>query len=87
MIQTARNRTEWIDYIYDQMNEYGLDYDVTFKQSDRLDRYADVAHKIGTKTEDGGYDLDMENIEWLYLEVMDTQLITSVLFLTTMTMM
>jgi glutamyl/glutaminyl-tRNA synthetase len=30
------------------MNEYGLDYDVTFKQSDRLDRYADVAHKIGT---------------------------------------
>jgi glutamyl-tRNA synthetase len=55
----ARNRTEWIDYIYDQMNEYGLDYDVTFKQSDRLDRYADVAHKIGTKTEDGGYDLDM----------------------------
>jgi glutamyl/glutaminyl-tRNA synthetase len=28
------------------MNEYGLDYDVTFKQSDRLDRYADVAHKM-----------------------------------------
>jgi glutamyl/glutaminyl-tRNA synthetase len=20
----ARNRTEWIDYIYDQMNEYGF---------------------------------------------------------------
>lgn len=55
----ARNRPEWIDYIYDQMNEYGLDYDVTFKQSDRLDRYADVAKKIGTTTEDGGYDLDM----------------------------
>jgi glutamyl/glutaminyl-tRNA synthetase len=55
----ARNRSEWIDYIYDQMNEYGLDYDVTFKQSDRLDRYADVAKKIGTTTEDGGYDLDM----------------------------
>jgi glutamyl/glutaminyl-tRNA synthetase len=55
----ARNRPEWIDYIYDQMNEYGLDYDVTFKQSDRLDRYADVANKIGTTTEDGGYDLDM----------------------------
>jgi hypothetical protein len=52
----------------------------------RLDRYADVAHKIGTKTEDGGYDLRQENIEWLY-QVMDTQLITSVLFLTTMTMM
>jgi hypothetical protein len=51
-----------------------------------LDRYADVAQKWN-KTEDGGYDLDMENIEWLYLEVMDTQLITSVLFLTTMTMM
>jgi glutamyl-tRNA synthetase len=52
----ARNRTEWIDYIYDQMNEYGLDYDVTFKQSDRLDRYAD-AKKI-EKTEDGVTDIE-----------------------------
>lgn len=55
----VRNRPEWIDYIYDQMNEYGLDYDITFRQSERLDRYAEVAHKIGEKTEDGGYDLDM----------------------------
>jgi len=55
----VRNRPEWIDYIYDQMNEYGLDYDVTFRQSERLDRYAEVAQKIGEKTEDGGYDLDM----------------------------
>ncbi len=55
----VRNRSEWIDYIYDQMNEYGLDYDITFRQSERLDRYAEVAHKIGEKTEDGGYDLDM----------------------------
>lgn len=55
----VRNRPEWIDYIYDQMNEYGLDYDVTFRQSERLDRYAEVSQKIGEKTEDGGYDLDM----------------------------
>lgn len=55
----VRNKPEWIDYIYDQMNEYGLDYDITFRQSERLDRYAEVAHKIGEKTEDGGYDLDM----------------------------
>lgn len=48
-----RNKEEWVDYIYDQMNEYGLDYDVTFRQSSRLDRYKEVADKIGTKNTDG----------------------------------
>lgn len=53
-----RNREEWVDYIYDQMHDYGLDYDLTFRQSERLDRYKEVAEKIGTKT-DNGYEIDM----------------------------
>ena len=53
-----RNQPQYIDYIYDQMKYFGLDYDVTFKQSDRLDRYKDVAQKIGTLT-DNGHELDM----------------------------
>jgi hypothetical protein len=49
-----------VDRLYLWSNErIWFDYDVTFKQSDRLDRYADVAKKNRNKTEDGGYDLDM----------------------------
>lgn len=48
-----RNQTSYIDYIYDQMKHFGLDHDITFKQSDRLDRYADVAKKIGIPTDNG----------------------------------
>lgn len=53
-----RNQPQYIDYIYDQMKYFGLDHDITFKQSDRLDRYKDVAQKIGTLT-DNWYELDM----------------------------
>lgn len=53
-----RNKPEYIDYIYSEMSKFGLDHDITFRQSERLDRYAEVAHKIGTKTDDG-YTLDM----------------------------
>ena len=53
-----RNKPEYIDYIYDQMKYFGLDYDITFKQSDRLIRYKDIAQKIGTLT-NNGYELDM----------------------------
>ena len=53
-----RNQASYIDYIYDQMSQFGLDHDVTFRQSDRLDRYADMAKKIGTKT-DNGYIINM----------------------------
>lgn len=48
-----RNKEEWISYIYNQMSEFGLDWDLTFKQSERLDRYKEVAEKIGTQTEKG----------------------------------
>jgi glutamyl-tRNA synthetase len=61
-----RNKQEWIDYIYDQMNQFDLDYDLTFKQSERLDRYKEVAHKIGTKTENG-YELDMGEYKMVIL--------------------
>ena len=53
-----RNQAPYIDYIYDQMKQFGLDHDITFKQSDRLDRYADMAKKIGTPT-DNGYIINM----------------------------
>lgn len=61
-----RNKQEYIDYIYDQMNYFGLDYDLTFKQSERLDRYRDVAEKIGTKTENG-IELDMGGYQMVIL--------------------
>ena len=53
-----RNQATYIDYIYDQMSKFGLDHDITFRQSDRLDRYADMAKKIGTPT-DNGYIIKM----------------------------
>lgn len=53
-----RNQASYIDYIYDQMSQFGLDHDVTFRQSDRLDRYVDMAKKIGIKT-DNGYVINM----------------------------
>ena len=48
-----RNQAPYIDYIYNQMSQFGLDHDITFRQSDRLDRYSDMAKKIGTKTDNG----------------------------------
>ena len=51
-------REGYVAYIYEQMSKYGLDHDITFRQSERLDRYKEVAEKIGTKT-DKGYELDM----------------------------
>lgn len=56
----ARNRSEWIDYIYEQMNEF------TFRQSERLERYKEVAEKIGTKTENG-YELSMGSYSMVIL--------------------
>lgn len=61
-----RNKQEHIDYIYDQMYQFGLDYNLTFKQSERLDRYKEIAEKIGTKTENG-YELDMGEYKMVIL--------------------
>ena len=61
-----RNKQEYIDYIYAQMDQFGLDYDLSFKQSEGLDRYKEVAQKIGTKTENG-YELDMGEYKMVIL--------------------
>lgn len=61
-----RNKQEYIDYIYDQMNEFGLDYDLTFRESERLDRYKEVAEKIGTEGENG-LELDMGEYKMVIL--------------------
>jgi glutamyl/glutaminyl-tRNA synthetase len=42
-----RNKPEWIDFIYSEMTKFGLKYDETFRQSEKLDRYKQVAEKIG----------------------------------------
>lgn len=39
---TEKSHDEYVDVIYAAMNYLGLDYDLTFKQSDRLDRYNQV---------------------------------------------
>ena len=44
-----RNRQEWIDFIYSEMEKFGLVWDESFKQSERLDRYREMAQKIGTE--------------------------------------
>lgn len=64
---TSRNSQENIDYIYQQMNYFGLDYDVTFKQSSRLDRYKQVAQAIGFKKDDGTFNLNMGDYDMVIL--------------------
>lgn len=54
-----RGNDDLIDYIYKQMSDFKLDHDVTFKQSERLDRYKEVAQKIGYEAADGSIALDM----------------------------
>lgn len=39
----ARNDDAHVDVIYDTMSWLGLDFDITFRQSQRLKRYADMA--------------------------------------------
>ena len=61
-----RNKQEYIDYIYKQMDYFELDYDLTFKQSERLDRYKFIAEKIGISTENG-YEFDMGEYKMVIL--------------------
>lgn len=49
-----RGSDELIGYIYSQMSDFGLEYDQTFKQSERLARYIEVAIKIADKISDDG---------------------------------
>ena len=54
-----RGSEDLVDYIYDQMRMFNLEHDITFKQSERLDRYREVAHLVGQTQEDGSISLDM----------------------------
>jgi glutamyl-tRNA synthetase len=42
----ARNQDAFVDVIYQAMDYLGLDYDLTFKQSARKDRYVQAAHDL-----------------------------------------
>lgn len=61
-----RSKPEFIDYIYNTMESFGMIHDLTFSQSSRLDRYLDVAKKIGTLT-DRGYEIDMDDYKMIIL--------------------
>lgn len=54
-----RGSEDHIDYIYKQMSTFGLEHDETFKQSERLERYKEVAEMIGQKQDDGSITLNM----------------------------
>jgi len=43
---TAKSQDQYIDVVYQAMTYLGLDYDLTFKQSDRGDRYRQVIDKL-----------------------------------------
>lgn len=43
---TSRNQADCVDVIYRGMDYLRLDYDLTFKQSDRFDRYHQVAQQM-----------------------------------------
>ena len=55
-----RGSDELIDYIYTQMSNFNLGYDETFRQSERLDRYKEVALKLGKVEDDGSISLQMD---------------------------
>jgi glutamyl-tRNA synthetase len=42
----SRSQDDLIQPIYDTLTDYGLDWDITFKQSDRFYRYTDVAQSL-----------------------------------------
>lgn len=62
----TRNNEEYIKLIYDEMNKFGLIPDETFKQSERLPRYKEVAEKIGTLTKNG-YEITVDNYQMIIL--------------------
>ena len=49
-----------IDYSYTQMSDFKLQHDLTFQESDRLDRYNEIARLIGTLESDGSISIQMD---------------------------
>lgn len=63
-----RGSEELIEYIYNRMSDFGLEHDSTFRQSDRLERYQEVAKMIGDKTsDDGSISINMGNYDMVIL--------------------
>ena len=59
-----RGNESYIDYIYDQMSTFKLDHDSTFRQSERLERYQEVAYMIGQEDAlDGSVSIDMKEYQ------------------------
>lgn len=56
-----RNKQEYIDFIYSEMERFGLTHDETFRQSERLERYQEVAKKIGRLNDENVYVLEIDN--------------------------
>jgi len=62
-----RSQPELIKSIYDSLSELGIDYDKTFKQSERFDRYTQVAKALvmaGAAIEDDGCIRLNKDIGW-----------------------
>jgi len=57
-----------IDYIYKVLEDFGLLWDDSFKQSYRIDRYLEVAEKIGKEREKKSYYLNLESNGTTYEE-------------------
>lgn len=55
----ARGDESLIDYIFKQMSDFNLEHDVTFRQSERLERYQELAKQIGVQQPDGSITIDM----------------------------
>lgn len=63
-VRASDNRQEYIDFIYSELNRFGLDYDFSFQQSSRLKRYAVIADLLVSAglaklNEDLSYSIDM----------------------------
>ena len=55
----SRGSEEMIQYIQNQLQNFRLEHDRTFRQSERLERYREIAEKIGSKKSDGSIAIDM----------------------------
>lgn len=62
----TRNKQEYIDLIYYELRKFGLIFDETFQQSQRLNRYKEVAEAIGIKR-DNTFILEMEGYDMVIL--------------------
>jgi glutamyl-tRNA synthetase len=79
---TKRNSPEAVQVIYDAMSWLGLDYDVSFRQSDRLNIYKDLADKLvnadlAFRDDDGAIRLRLPTISgpWVWEDTIITKCI------------